>query len=243
MDGRLLWVVVAGAVLGLASCSQPEYAPIGTAAEDERKPTATEPAPAATAPRPQPSDWTFRAQDGAEFPISQYLGTKHVVVVVTRGYPGFICPFCNAQSSRLLTRYADFAQREAEVVLVFPGGSGKVGELQKRLPTEQPVPFPIVLDPELRMIDALGLRGSEAKPTTYIIDKQGALQYAYVGQTPADRPPVETLLETLDRLNMTAADRGKLDASASAPLEPNSAAPAPTPASPPPPPPTGEPDR
>ena len=63
------------------------------------------------------------------------------------------------------------------------------------------IPFPIVLDVELKAVDQLGLRQDLSKPATYILDKQGRTRFAYVGDSVADRPSVKALLDQLDTLN------------------------------------------
>jgi hypothetical protein len=47
----------------------------------------------------------------------------------------------------------------------------------------------------------LGIRGDLAKPSVYVLDKQGNVVYAYVGETLTDRPSVRVLLAQLDKLN------------------------------------------
>ena len=63
------------------------------------------------------------------------------------------------------------------------------------------IPFPVVLDIELKAVDQLGIRKDLSKPATYILDKQGQVRFAYVGESLADRPSVKALLEQLDALN------------------------------------------
>lgn len=57
-------------------------------------------------------------------------------------------------------------------------------------------PFPVLLDPGQAGVDRLGIRG---KPATYIVESDGAVQFAHVGVDPADRPSVEFLLRKLDQ--------------------------------------------
>ena len=71
------------------------------------------------------------------------------------------------------------------------------------LPAKTEVPFPVLLDVALKGVDALGIRKDLSKPATYILDAQGRLQFAYVGNTLADRPSVQALLEQLDKINQT----------------------------------------
>ncbi|HEY1785138.1 MAG TPA: redoxin domain-containing protein, partial [Pirellulales bacterium] len=103
--------------------------------------------------------------------------------------------------------YKAIAQRGAEVVVVFPikqaADSGSLRKFDQVVQRDNPgeAPFPLVLDIELRAVDRLGIRADLAKPATYILDKDGALRFAYVGTTIADRPSVQSILEQLDAIN------------------------------------------
>ena len=62
------------------------------------------------------------------------------------------------------------------------------------------MPFPILLDEELKAVDFFKIRASLAMPSTYILDQQGQVRFAYVGTTVADRPSIDALLQQLDLL-------------------------------------------
>ena len=150
---------------------------------------------------PDPSEITFLDLDGNQVSLADYRDKKNVVLVFTRGYPGYLCPYCMTQTSRLITNYDRFEALDAEVLVVFPGNRQDVQELihqSKSKAHSEQVPFPILLDEEFRAVDAFGIRGNLAKPATYIFDKQGALVLAYVGETISDRPSIKALLEQLE---------------------------------------------
>lgn len=140
---------------------------------------------------------------------------KPLVLVMTRGYAGSICPYCSTQVSRLIANYQEIKQRNAEVVVVYPlektadtvKSEAFINRAYSLLPpgSKKEVPFPLVLDLELKAVDALGIRRDLSKPATYILDADGRLQFAYVGNTLADRPSVQALLEQLDKINKQAA--------------------------------------
>jgi peroxiredoxin len=155
------------------------------------------------------ADFEFVDLQGRRTRLGDYLGRKNVVLVVTRGYPGAICIYCSTQTSRLMAQYAEIAQRDAEVVVVFPvaqaGDAGRLREFiessrEKLTSGPREVPFPIVLDVELKVVDVLGIRRDLSKPATYVIDKRGNVRFAYVGASRADRPSVEAILSQLDKL-------------------------------------------
>ena len=107
-----------------------------------------------------------------------------------------LCPFCKTQTSRLIDNYQKFRALDAEVLVVYPGTRDHVDEFieaakktEKRQVDE--VPFPIVLDEEMKAVDFFSIRSNLAHPSTYVIDKKGNVKLAYVGKDmSADRPSV-----------------------------------------------------
>lgn len=154
----------------------------------------------------------FTNKDGETVALKDYLGKQNLVLVITRGYSGAICPYCATQTSRLIANYSKIQEKDAEVVVVYPLEKPAdqpnveifVAKAVSKLPADnQKVPFPLLLDVELKAVDALGIRKSLSKPATYIFDKKGQVQFAYVGNSLADRPSVKAILAQLDRLNKT----------------------------------------
>lgn len=162
-------------------------------------------------------DLTFSDINGNEVSLKDYVGKKNVVLVVTRGFAGAVCLYCSTQTSRLLTNYKKFEERGAEVVVILPIETSEdtkrqrdfVVTVKNKLDTPvEKIPFPILLDIELKAVDHLGIRKDLSKPATYILDKQGQTRFAYVGDSLADRPSVKALLEQLDALNKEASSGG-----------------------------------
>jgi peroxiredoxin len=56
------------------------------------------------------------------------------------------------------------------------------------------------LDEDYQAVERLGIRADQAKPSTYILDKQGKVRFAYVGKDTTDRPSVKAMLDQLDKL-------------------------------------------
>jgi len=152
------------------------------------------------------SELTFVSSEGKEVSLSSYLGKQHVILVFTEGFNGMICPFCKTQTSRLVANYEEFQKRDCEVVVVYPGPDEHIDEFVKAaLTTEKAqvdrVPFPIVLDKDFKATNYFDIHSTHAHPSTYLIDKQGAVQFAYVGKDmTADRPSVKALLAKLDAI-------------------------------------------
>jgi peroxiredoxin len=213
---RKLLVAAAGLAVLLAGCG-PAVLP-GDAGElvkfkDEvksnREPKSTE-----------LGDLSFLDSAGNKINLASYREKSNLVLVVTKGFEGTheqidgksvgrFCTFCSTQTSRLIANYGKFKSRNAEVIVVFPvarkSDSGALetfaGKVQGKDKTSADVPFPLLLDVDLAAVDALGIRADLSKPATYILDKQGEVRFAYVGQNLSDRPSVKALLDQLDQIN------------------------------------------
>lgn len=152
-------------------------------------------------------DLEFKDKNGDTVSLKEFVGKKNVILVFTKGFDGTLCPFCTTQTSRLIANYDRFVEQNAEVVVVYPGDKEKVEEfVEAALNTEKQevdkVPFPILLDEDLKATDFFDIRGKYAKPSTFIIDKNGGVQLAYVGSNlTSDRPSIKAMLEILKRIN------------------------------------------
>jgi peroxiredoxin len=150
----------------------------------------------------------FVDSEGRPVDLTRYRGKK-VVLVVLRGMArsenGKFCPSCLAQFGSLACNQEEFARRGAEVLVVFPGPSERVGEFiqtaRRQTPGEPAATFRVLLDRECSACERLGIRDDLAKPSTYVLDARGNVTYAYVGQTSTDRPSVKAILAQLDRLD------------------------------------------
>jgi peroxiredoxin len=163
-----------------------------------------------TSPDVELGDLAFTDRDGRAVKLRDLLNDKNLVVVMTRGYNGAICPYCSTHTSRLIANYAEIQKLGADVVVIYPVEQAsaathldeflkRVNELQSA-PAGQAVPFPVLLDVGLHAVDVLGIRKDLSKPATYILDRTGAVKFAYVGETLADRPSVKAILEQLQKL-------------------------------------------
>jgi len=152
------------------------------------------------------NELVFTNKDGTKIRMADYVGKMNVILVFTEGFNGMICPFCQTQTSRLVANYEKFQQRDCEIIVVYPGPDEKVEEfIEAALETEKDqvddVPFPIALDKDFLATDFFDIHSKHAHPSTYLIDKQGNVKFAYVGtDMTADRPSVKALLNRLDNL-------------------------------------------
>ena len=145
----------------------------------------------------------FLAGDGDVLDLKDYEGRKRVVLVILRGFAGQVCLACTSQTYAVARAIDQFRQRNAEVVVVYPGAAETLPafiEAVRNLKAGFVPPFPVVLDVDLAAVRLFKIEGTLAKPTTIILDESGVVRYAYVGKKPTDRPSAADLLGVLDRL-------------------------------------------
>lgn len=115
-------------------------------------------------------------------------------------YRGDWCSYCNAQLAGYALRQKELAAIGAKVLAVSVDGRPHGA----RLKTELRFPFPFLSDPDHTVIDQYGgleenLRQGLAvgKPATYVLDPDGRITWAHVGEDFADRPLVEEVIPRL----------------------------------------------
>ena len=155
------------------------------------------------------SDLRFTDKDGEQVALKDVMTRDYLVLVITRGWYGGVCFYCASQTSRWARRFDELDPYHAQLVVIFPTETAEdapmLDELTKRIkggeiPNED-IPYPILLDINLAGVDQLGIRAELAKPSTYIIDREGRVRFAYVGESIADRPTVDSILRQLEQLN------------------------------------------
>ena len=145
----------------------------------------------------------FVDTEGRQISITDYVEKKNLLIVFTRGFSGRICPYCTTQISRLISNYAEFKQRDTEVLLVYPASTAQLPQFKKAgllVAGEDSVPFPILLDQDLQAVGKLGIEAQLAKPSTFVLNKRGEVVLSYVGTSPQKRPSIKTLIDVLDQL-------------------------------------------
>ena len=154
----------------------------------------------------------FLNQEGKTVRLQDFKDKKHVVLVFMRGFtkdPGGICPSCSVQSSRLISRYKDFADRDAEILVVYPGQKDKVEEYVseiEKVAKKETFPFPVWMDVDFAAVKQLNIEHDKAKPSTFIISKEGHLVFGFVGETSVQRPTLNVMLRQLDALQPKTSD-------------------------------------
>jgi peroxiredoxin Q/BCP len=65
--------------------------------------------------------------------------------------------------------------------------------------------FQLLSDVDHKVIEAYGIFNANehngiAFPSTFVLDKTGVIRYMYVGRTPTDRPPDESILDQVKKV-------------------------------------------
>ena len=75
---------------------------------------------------------------------------------------------------------------------------------QARLTVSEPgLAFPVLSDSSreyIREYDVLHPQEGIARPSLFILDREGVVRWRYVGMNAADRPPIATVLEQLQAI-------------------------------------------
>lgn len=140
----------------------------------------------------------FLDASGNVLDLSDYLGKKKIVLVVLRGFSGQICLHCSVQTRALAKSVADFAAADAEIALLYPGPASSVPQFLKAvqdLGDNVKLPFPILLDIDQSFVRAMKIEDALAKPSSFVLDKEGVIRYVYIGKDIGDRPAVKELLK------------------------------------------------
>jgi peroxiredoxin len=141
----------------------------------------------------------LKATDGSVVRMADLRGKKRALIVVLRGFAGQVCVYCVAQTEALAQCAPSFAELNMEVLVVYPGPEGDEKAFLQAYEQsfgKGPPPYKVLYDPDLALVDQLGIAGGDlAFPTTIFVDEQGIVRYAYTGQTRADRPAAQDLIK------------------------------------------------
>ncbi len=137
---------------------------------------------------------------GGEFDLTALRGKKRVLLVVLRGFLGKVCEYCVAQTAALADAKDELDALNVEVLVIYPGARENVAAFEALYEEEfgeefgeGPPPYKVFYDEDLKLVRQLGIEGDLASPSTFLINKQGIVEYAYVGKNKADRPATNKL--------------------------------------------------
>ncbi|WP_248491281.1 thioredoxin-dependent thiol peroxidase [Tsukamurella sp. PLM1] len=123
--------------------------------------------------------FTLPDQDGNDVSLSDYRGQR----VVLYFYPAAMTPGCTKQACDFRDNLADFAAAGLTVLGVSPDKPEKLKKFQER----DAIPFPLLSDPDKRVLTAYGAFGEKMMygktvtgviRSTFVVDGDGKIEVA-----------------------------------------------------------------
>ena len=150
------------------------------------------------------ADFTLSTPAGNKIQMSKELHGHNLVLVVLRGFPGYQCPYCVKQVHDFVEHAAEFATKNVEVLLVYPGPPADLDQHAKDFlakQTDLPANIVLVTDPDYTMTNAYGLRWDAphetAYPSTFILDKNQTVMFEKISHTSGERLSAKDALAQL----------------------------------------------
>lgn len=145
-------------------------------------------------------DFSLHDQSGAVVSLKDLTRDGPAVIIFYRGY---WCPFCKRLLRQVQKRLAAIRERGAHLVAIAIDPP----ELSQALAAVLKLEFPLLSDPDSKVIDAYGVRNELPgappgipHPATFVIDGQGVVRFAKVSRDPRLRTSPELIVGELDRL-------------------------------------------
>lgn len=140
--------------------------------------------------------------------LSQYVGKNIVVLTVMKGfYSQGICVYCTRQTADFARNAKAFKDANVEILVVYPGREEHINAFVRSVrdyeKSDDPrfqLPFKVLLDVNQDAVRAFNIAGDLANPTTFILNKDGVVQYQYVGRTMSDRPTGSDILQEVKKI-------------------------------------------
>jgi peroxiredoxin len=151
-------------------------------------------------------DVALPAVSGPDVTLSALLAKGPAVVIVSRGWVGYQCPFCTRQFGDFLAHAAEIESLGATVVWIYPGPAAEVQQRAQEAIGSTPIPanFRFLLDPDYAFTVAWDLRWDAPKetayPSTFVVDRGGVVRMATVSRSHGDRVPAQDVVAALKAL-------------------------------------------
>lgn len=151
-------------------------------------------------------DFALKTINDKEVQFSELNESNSIVLLMLRGYPGYQCPICTRQVGQFIGEAEKLKEKNAVVLLVYPGPSNQLKEYAKDFSEGFDLPdnFYFVLDPDYSMVNKYGLRWDSpretAYPSTFVIDKSGKIVFSKISQSHGGRAKVDEVLEVLGKI-------------------------------------------
>ena len=149
-------------------------------------------------------DFTLQTPTGKSVDLAKDRAKGTTVLVLLRGYPGYQCPYCVRQVHDFMEHSAEFAAKNVNILLVYPGPPADLDQHAKEFLAKQadlPADIQLVVDPDYTMTNLYGLRWNAphetAYPSTFILDANGTILFEKISHSHGDRTSAEDVLRQL----------------------------------------------
>jgi peroxiredoxin len=150
-------------------------------------------------------NFTLKTLEGKSVELQKLTGKRPVVLVVLRGWPGYQCPLCDRQVRDLIVSAPKLKERGVQMLFVYPGPADQLKDHAQEFlhGKDWPFDFLFATDPDFAFINTYGLRwdapNETAYPSTFIIDRDGKVEFAHISKGHGDRVDSEQLLKQLSQ--------------------------------------------
>lgn len=147
-----------------------------------------------------PPEFELPDTDGVTRTLQDLVGQKLLVVF----FRGFWCDTCQGQLRLMRQDHQEIVDRGGRLVAI----SAEAVERARLGRAEASLPFLVLCDPTLTTIERYGVDhrpdpngAGIARPAVFLLDRDGVVRYAHVGEDPWDRPALGTLLLALEHMD------------------------------------------
>lgn len=200
----LSFLILPFLILSLAACSEWVQNPAGNEGQVAPKIARYQKVP----------ELTFLDLKGDQVSLYPLLQKANKTALIF--YRGYWCSYCQGQFAELRIKFSELEDLKAQIIGVSVDEPHLVDEFghniekrylqeKKQYPGEAPVdpPFLLLSDTSREAIIKLGIGekhprfGLIARPTTLLLDREGIIQWFYIGKSPDDRPAPDAVLTAL----------------------------------------------
>ena len=143
--------------------------------------------------------WGLKTVEGRRITLDQFKGRPLLLFF----FRGTWCPNCRRQMESIAQEW-----KRVEPLASVVGIVGQTTEGVSDYLARNPLPYPLLADPDRTVIKAYGvyqLFGPNgfriAYPSTVLIDSRGVVQYCYVGESQFDRPDLDSIIKEVRSLS------------------------------------------
>jgi peroxiredoxin len=140
-------------------------------------------------------DFNLQSLGGNWVNLSALRGNKVLMIF----YRGHWCPFCVGHLQDIQTMLPELEKRGYQVLAISPDDAADMQKMADRMDR----PYQFLSDTDLKVTDLYGIRKDEElpHPAMILLDKQGIVQWFYIGEDYKTRPSATQLKQVLDRLD------------------------------------------